>query len=57
MSAAARRAALPLLDHLKLADYRHVYEPCEDSYLLADALAGELDALVAARPTLCVEIG
>lgn len=47
----------PYTTHLTADDFRHVYEPAEDSFLLLDALEADLPALRAAAPTLCIEIG
>lgn len=47
----------PYTTHLSDADFLHVYEPAEDSFLLLDALEAELPALRAQRPTAVVEVG
>ena len=48
----------PDLSHLTAADYKHVYEPAEDSYLMMDALRAER-AFLLSRFThpVCVEVG
>lgn len=51
------RATPPSLEHLHFSEYEDVYEPAEDSFLLLDAILARADALAAARPALCVEIG
>ncbi|KAL1510423.1 hypothetical protein AB1Y20_006731 [Prymnesium parvum] len=55
----ARLAAAPLprLDHLPAAAFTRVYEPSDDTYLLADVLSAEAAELRRRRPALCVEIG
>lgn len=47
----------PYTTHLSDADFLHVYEPAEDSFLLLDALEAELPALRALRPITVVEVG
>ncbi|ORY22962.1 S-adenosyl-L-methionine-dependent methyltransferase [Naematelia encephala] len=47
----------PQIAHLSAEDYEHVYEPAEDSFILLDALESDLTELVAAAPSLCVEVG
>jgi len=37
-----KQAAVPSLDHLKMADYNLVYEPSDDTFLMLDALYNEL---------------
>ena len=36
-------ASMPSLDHLSRADYEHVYEPSDDTFLFLDALSYEYD--------------
>ena len=50
----------PSISHLTKADYRKVYEPAEDSFILLDALEADASALnssLSSRSPLCVEIG
>lgn len=47
----------PYLTHMTSEDLQHVYEPAEDSFLLLDALEGDLDNIYAKDPTVCLEIG
>ena len=46
---------VPSLDHATFADWNHVYEPSEDTFLLLDALFADRDELRASR--VIVEIG
>jgi hypothetical protein len=50
-------AALPNLDHLSMEDFREVYEPSDDTFLLMDALEADSGSLQTRRPTIAVEIG
>jgi len=50
-------AELPDLDHLTMADFGHIYEPSDDTFLLMDALEADTLALQALRPRIVVEIG
>jgi release factor glutamine methyltransferase len=50
-------AALPSLSHFKYKDYENFYEPSDDTFLLVDAIASDLDCLLALKPKLCLEIG
>lgn len=47
----------PYTTHLSEADFEHVYEPAEDSFLLLDAIEAELPALRLLRPLVVAEIG
>lgn len=47
----------PIYAHLTSDDYKFVYEPSEDSFLLLDALEMELPYLKDKQPLLTVEIG
>ncbi|XP_060805434.1 methyltransferase N6AMT1 [Amyelois transitella] len=47
----------PYQNHIAKADFDHVYEPAEDSFLLIDALERDLDFLKAKNPTFCLEVG
>lgn len=47
----------PYLTHITSDDYKYVYEPSEDSFLLLDALEADLTDLISNQPTLCLEIG
>lgn len=43
LAKSASPADMPRLDHLTRADYLHVYEPAEDTFLLIDALRYEFE--------------
>ncbi|CAL1598422.1 unnamed protein product [Knipowitschia caucasica] len=47
----------PLYSHAGRGDFRDVYEPAEDSFLLIDALEKDAERLKAMCPRLCVEVG
>ncbi|KAG2023601.1 methylase [Coprinopsis cinerea AmutBmut pab1-1] len=47
----------PNLSHLTSKDYDLVYEPAEDTFLLLDALEADEQALKAANPLVCLEVG
>ncbi|KAI9015992.1 putative methylase [Hyaloraphidium curvatum] len=47
----------PDTGHLRRSEFRDVYEPAEDTFLLLDALDGDADELLARGPTVCVELG
>ena len=52
----------PDLSHLTAAEYEHVYEPAEDTFVMLDALRSQRDILLSrfsssqAEP-VCVEVG
>ncbi|XP_022837111.1 hemK methyltransferase family member 2 [Spodoptera litura] len=47
----------PYQNHIDKADFDHVYEPAEDSFLLIDALEKDLEYLKKKNPTFCLEVG
>lgn len=47
----------PKFSHLTSIDFKHIYEPAEDSFLLLDALEKDLENLKSEQPTFCVELG
>ncbi|KAH9853044.1 putative methylase [Lenzites betulinus] len=47
----------PDLSHLRSKDYKHIYEPAEDTFILLDALEADADALRSLKPSVCLEIG
>ena len=48
----------PKLSHLSWADYEHVYEPSEDTFLLLDALEKDVEHISnTINPKICMEIG
>ncbi|KAI0374506.1 putative methylase [Pilatotrama ljubarskyi] len=47
----------PDLSHLKSEDYKHIYEPAEDTFILLDALEQDADGLRNAKPIVCLEVG
>lgn len=40
-----------------MADFRHIYEPSDDTFLLMDALEADAASFQALRPRVVVEIG
>lgn len=48
---------LPTPDYADLREFKNVYEPCEDTFLLLDALEEDLDMLSKLEPSVAVEIG
>eukprot|EP00967_Tisochrysis_lutea_P132402 scaffold231077_cov30-Tisochrysis_lutea.AAC.3 len=53
----ALRCELPELSHLSPADFDAVYEPSDDTFLLLDALASDVDCLLKQVPAVCLELG
>ncbi|ORX57768.1 S-adenosyl-L-methionine-dependent methyltransferase [Piromyces finnis] len=47
----------PDLSHLTSQDYRNVYEPSEDTFLLLDSLEEDQEYIKQLKPKICLEIG
>eukprot|EP00057_Strongylocentrotus_purpuratus_P004579 XP_003728994.1 PREDICTED: hemK methyltransferase family member 2 [Strongylocentrotus purpuratus] len=47
----------PDFSHLTSADFEHVYEPAEDTFLLLDSLQEEASFIQHMKPSVCVEVG
>lgn len=47
----------PYQNHIDKAEFDHVYEPAEDSFLLIDALEKDLEYLRLKNPMFCLEVG
>ncbi|XP_030607383.1 methyltransferase N6AMT1 [Archocentrus centrarchus] len=47
----------PVYSHAGRGDFREVYEPAEDSFLLIDALEKDADRLQRVSPCVCLEVG
>ncbi|ORX75049.1 S-adenosyl-L-methionine-dependent methyltransferase [Anaeromyces robustus] len=47
----------PDLSHLTSKDYRNVYEPAEDTFLLLDSLEEDQEYIKQLKPKICLEIG
>ncbi|XP_032362153.1 methyltransferase N6AMT1 isoform X1 [Etheostoma spectabile] len=47
----------PVYSHAGRGDFRDVYEPAEDSFLLIDALEKDADRLQLMSPCVCLEVG
>ena len=48
---------LPTPDYSHLKDFPNVYDPCEDTFLLLDALEADLGLLKGLKPEIVIEIG
>lgn len=47
----------PYTTHISADEFKFVYEPAEDSFLLLDALEADLELLKQTNPAVCLEIG
>jgi release factor glutamine methyltransferase len=48
----------PILDHLLLEDYQHVYEPSDDTFLLCDALEKDMQqGILGSSMSIACEVG
>lgn len=55
--ASTSKMETPYQTHINQADFDHVYEPAEDSFLLIDALEKDLEYLKKTQPLFCIEVG
>ncbi|KAJ0263967.1 MTS domain-containing protein [Hirschfeldia incana] len=46
-----------IADIMRVSSHREVYEPCDDSFALVDALLADQTNLINHKPNLCMEIG
>ncbi|XP_068446745.1 methyltransferase N6AMT1 [Clinocottus analis] len=51
------RYPTPVYSHAGRGDFRDVYEPAEDSFLLIDALEKDAELLQQMSPCVCLEVG
>lgn len=51
------RYPTPVYSHAGRGDFRDVYEPAEDSFLLIDALEKDAELLQQMSPRVCLEVG
>lgn len=47
----------PTTTHITYEDYKHVYEPAEDTFFLIDVLESELPHILNRNASVCLEIG
>ncbi|XP_011439205.3 methyltransferase N6AMT1 isoform X3 [Magallana gigas] len=47
----------PKISHLSTDDFKFIYEPAEDSFLLLDALEKDCVRIEKLRPCICLEVG
>lgn len=48
----------PIIDHLNENDYKHVYEPSQDTFFLLDALEADIEYIeTVLKPSICLEMG
>lgn len=47
----------PTTSHITFDDYKQVYEPAEDTFLLIDVIESDLAHITKRKPSVCLEIG
>ncbi|KAJ1673574.1 HemK methyltransferase member 2 [Spiromyces aspiralis] len=57
MSSPSPSLPTPYTTHVARPEYRSVYEPAEDTFLLLDALEQDRDELRSMAPAVCMEVG